>query len=196
VYTIAIEGAGKGEQSSFFRMSDELLRRYGQNPIRKQQRGHNCSAAVRDRLVIIFLDPGQFAELMAIWYAVKMIQDLEKPTRLQDNREDPANYVEETKMYTIVSDSQSALKAIAKSAAKSGQTIVNRIFEQVHTLRKQHIQVRLCWVLGHANNEGNEAADQLAKQAVSAKEDHDFKMLLSAYRKSTHQMIEKEWRDE
>jgi hypothetical protein len=30
VYTSAIEDAGKGEQASFFRLSDELLRRYGQ----------------------------------------------------------------------------------------------------------------------------------------------------------------------
>jgi len=50
---MVIEDAGKGEQSSFSRLSDELLRRYGQNLIRKQQRGHSSSTAVRDRLVDI-----------------------------------------------------------------------------------------------------------------------------------------------
>ena len=48
----------------------------------------------------------------------------------------------------------------------------------------------------HANNEGNEAADQLAKQAVSTTADHGFRTPLSAYRRGLHQAIEKEWRDE
>jgi hypothetical protein len=36
VYTIAIEDAGEGEQSSFFRFSDELLCRYGRENRRRR----------------------------------------------------------------------------------------------------------------------------------------------------------------
>ena len=121
------------------------------------------------------------AELMAIWYATKMIQDLETQIRLQDDIDATVTTTNEATEYTIASDSQSALKAILKSAAKSGQTIIQRILDQVQSLKKWDVQVRLCWVPGHANNEGNEAADQLAKQAVSTAEDHDFRTPLSAY---------------
>ena len=136
------------------------------------------------------------AELIAIWYATKMIQDEEKQTRLQGNLEDAGPATDETKLYTIVSDSQSALKAIIKAAAKSGQAIIQRIQDQVQSLKKWNVSVRLCWVPGHADSEGNEAANQLAKQAVSATEDHYFRTPLSAYRRTLHQTIEKEWRDE
>ena len=136
------------------------------------------------------------AELMAIWYATKMIQDLETQIRLQGDIDATLTTTNEATEYTIVSDSQSALKAIIKSAAKSGQTIVQRVLDQVQSLNKWDVRVRLCWVPGHANNEGNKAADQLAKQAVSTTEDHDFRTPLSAYRKTVRQTIEKEWRDE
>ena len=136
------------------------------------------------------------AELMAIWYATKMIQDFETQTQLQEDIEAMVPTANEATAYTIVSDSQSALKAIITSAAKSGQTIVQRILDQVQSLKKWHIRVRLCWVPAHANVEGNEAADQLAKQAVSTTEDHDFRTPLSTYRRALHQTIEKEWRDE
>jgi ribonuclease HI len=136
------------------------------------------------------------AELMAIWYATKMIQDLETRTRLQDNVEAAGPAMDAIKTYTVASDSQSALKATIKAAAKSGQAIVQRILDQVQTLEKWNVRVRLCWVPGHANNEGIEAADRLAKQAVGNTEDHDFRTPLAAYRRALHQMIEKEWRDE
>ena len=129
------------------------------------------------------------AELIAIWYATTMIQDAETQTRLQVDIEVMVPTAKEVIVYTIVSDSQSALKAIIKTAAKSGQTIVQRILDQVRSLKKWDIRVQLCWVPGHANNEGNEAADQLAKQAVSTTEDHDFRTPLSAYRRVLHQTI-------
>ena len=119
------------------------------------------------------------AELMAIWYATKMIQELETQVRLPSILKllQPPT----TKLRYTPLSVQSALNAIVKSAAKSGQSIVQRILDQVQTLEEGHIRVRLFWVPGHANNEGNEAADHLAKQAVSASEDHDFRTLLSTH---------------
>ena len=69
---------------------------------------------------------------------------------------------------------------------------MQRILEQVKTLKKQQVRVRLYWVPGHAGNTGNEAADQLTKRAVSVREDHNFRTPLSIYRKEVHQAIERE----
>ena len=132
------------------------------------------------------------AEIMAIWYATKMIQDLEIQIRLQDNIDTTVTTTNKATEYTIASDSQSALKATLESAAKSGQTIIQRILDQVQSLKKWDVQVRLYWVPGHTNNEKNEATDQLAKQVVRTTEDHDFRIPLSTYRKAVRQTIKKE----
>lgn len=136
------------------------------------------------------------AELIAIWSAMRKIQNTKTPTQTLEDAEEPETTFDETRTYTIVSDSQSALRAIVKRAVKSGQTIVRQILDEVQRLKTQHILVRLLWVPGHANNAGNEAADQLAKQAITTREDHDFRTPLSAFRKDIHQTIEQEWRAE
>jgi HPt (histidine-containing phosphotransfer) domain-containing protein len=125
-----------------------------------------------------------------------MIRDEQSQTRPQESTEATPVNTARAKRYTIVSDSQSALRAIASSAANSGQAIVQHILEQLETLKKQQVRVRLCWVSGHAGNAGNEAADQLAKRAVNAREDHNFRTPLSWYRKEAYQAIEREWRNE
>ena len=131
-------------------------------------------------------------ELIAIWSAVGKIQDSKIPTQAPEDAKKTETTFHETKTYTSVSDSQSALKSIIKRAVKSGQTIVRRILDEVKMLKTQHILVRLFWVPGHANNPGNEATDQLAKQAVTMSEDHYFRTPLSAFRKEIHQKIERE----
>ena len=58
LYIAAIEDTRKGHESSFFRMSDELLRRHGVAPTRRYGNGFGVSSAVKDRLVeLILLDP-------------------------------------------------------------------------------------------------------------------------------------------
>ena len=57
LYKVAIEDAGKGDESSFFCLSDELLRRYGKSPTRRYDKGFGASSTVKDRLVeLILLD--------------------------------------------------------------------------------------------------------------------------------------------
>ena len=58
VYRAAVDDAGEGENSTFFRLSDELLRQSGVAPIRKHAK-HYCNAsAVLDRLTdLIFSSP-------------------------------------------------------------------------------------------------------------------------------------------
>jgi hypothetical protein len=43
---------------------------------------------------------------------------------------------------------------------------------------------------------GNETADQLVKQAISSREYHGFRHLLSAFRRTQHKNVEDEWRRE
>ena len=60
LYATAIEDAKKGQNSTFFCLSDERIRQYGQSPIRKCYTGYGPSSAVRDRLIdLLFLDPEQ-----------------------------------------------------------------------------------------------------------------------------------------
>jgi len=65
---------------------------------------------------------------------------------------------------TIYSDSEAALKAILTAKTTSGL-----VWETMIKLQSPSIQnrVRLLWNPGHSNIEGNEMADNLAKQAAT-----------------------------
>ena len=128
------------------------------------------------------------AELIAISQAIEIIE--------KENVDETREGTDQEKTVTIVSDSQSAIRAIANPSGKSGQGIVRRTLDRVNALRERRIKLRLRWIPGHSGNAGNEAADQLAKQAVSSQEDHDFDRLLSTFRRTGHQKIEDEWRRE
>lgn len=81
-------------------------------------------------------------------------------------------------------------------APRPGQTIVHRILDHVQALKSREIKVRLCWIPGHKGNIGNQLADQLAKQAVSANENHNFRHPVSTYKGATCAKIAEEWRSE
>jgi hypothetical protein len=104
--------------------------------------------------------------------------------------------IDQEKTFTVVSDSQTAIRAISNPTSKSGQEIVRQILQQVKALRKRRIKVRLHWIPGHSGNKGNETADLLAKQAVNAEEHHEFRHLVSAHRRRSHQKIQNEWQHE
>jgi hypothetical protein len=64
LYTAAVEDARRGQESSFFRLSDERLRQNGQVPVRKCYKGYGWSSTVIDRLVdLMFLDPQHYLQI-------------------------------------------------------------------------------------------------------------------------------------
>jgi ribonuclease HI len=78
-----------------------------------------------------------------------------------------------------VSDSKSALQAIANPASRSGQQIVYSILKAARHLKTQGVALRLQWVPGHCDNPGNNTADRLAKEAVSPDRMYLFQNLVS-----------------
>ena len=58
VYQAAVNDAGEGENSTFFRLSDELLRQSGVTSVRKYAKNYCNASAVLDRLTdLIFSSP-------------------------------------------------------------------------------------------------------------------------------------------
>ena len=128
-------------------------------------------------------------ELIAIFFAILMIlRDYVWQTATQDDI---------TRQYTIFSDSNAALQAIAKPQRRSAQHIVKRIIKEAERLNKSRgIELHLAWVPGHEGIQGNELADQEAKAAVERPRERHFAPLLSAHRHSVRELIQKQWQEE
>ena len=58
---------------------------------------------------------------------------------------------------------------------KSSQDIARYILGLVKALQEQRIWLQLHWIPGHSGNRGNKTTDQLAKEAVSPREDYNFR---------------------
>ena len=67
---------------------------------------------------------------------------------------------------TIFLDSQAAIKKIRNANSGAGQAIASQIHERTQQLIDRGHTVVIRWVPGHAGVEGNEVADQAAKQAA------------------------------
>ncbi|KAJ8147650.1 hypothetical protein LV162_008857, partial [Aspergillus fumigatus] len=97
---------------------------------------------------------------------------------------------------TILTDSMSALQAIANSWNKSGQRIIQAILQSARELNTRGIPLHLQWVPGHCDDPGNDAADRLAKEAVGPDKLHPFQHLLSREKGYIRRKIREEWRQE
>jgi tubulin alpha len=96
----------------------------------------------------------------------------------------------------IFTDSQAAMKSLAKPKRQSGQAIIKRILDEMDTLyltTTSHA-LQFEWVPGHVGIEGNEKADQAAKSAAIEKINTATQqtILKSARANAIHQAIEQE----
>lgn len=106
------------------------------------------------------------AELIGIYQAIELIATKD----ISDQH---------PRVVTILSDSKSALQALAKPSNRSGQQIVYTILKAVENLKSQNVGIRLQWIPGHCNNPGNDIADRLAKEAVGPQPSHAFRNLFT-----------------
>lgn len=67
----------------------------------------------------------------------------------------------------IATDSQGALKSLAKPRQQSGQFIIRSIFRKVKTLKDKGFQLQFHWVPAHEGIMGNELAHQAALEATT-----------------------------
>ena len=70
--------------------------------------------------------------------------------------------------WRIYTDSQSAIKATNNPHRQSGQTIVKDFLDCVDDINDKypHLHIKIIWIPGHAEIEGNERADAEAKKAA------------------------------
>lgn len=68
--------------------------------------------------------------------------------------------------FAILSDSQASIKALNSTVISTG--LVSECLTSIQNLTK-HNKLRLCWVPGHKGIEGNEVADELARQGANTR---------------------------
>jgi hypothetical protein len=94
----------------------------------------------------------------------------------------------------IFSDSQPAMKSLAKPKRQSGQAIIERILDEIDALylTTPTYAMQLEWVPGHIGIDGNEKAHQAAKSAAIEKINPALQptILKSAWANEIHQAIE------
>jgi len=125
------------------------------------------------------------AELIGIHQAIGMIADQVSGGQMGNHPQGQT--------LTILSDSQSALLAIARPSNTSGQHIVHSILGAAGSLTAHSIRLRLQWIPGHSDNPGNDAADRMAKAAVGSDEPHQFRHLASQQKRANEDKIVTEW---
>ena len=70
--------------------------------------------------------------------------------------------------WRIYTDNQAAIKAIDNPHRQSGQAIIKDFLDCVDDIKDKypHLRIKIIWISGHAEIEGNERADAEAKKAA------------------------------
>ncbi len=132
------------------------------------------------------------AELIGISLALQKILDW----RRQHTEAGPSTLV-------IFTDNQAAILSIIRPGNQSGQQVIRMIVQLISWLRELTVQVQIHWVKSHADVEGNEIADRLAKEATGWRESGNRRPpvgqpimegfdLRSACKRTIHQKLRKE----
>jgi ribonuclease HI len=74
----------------------------------------------------------------------------------------------------IFTDSQAALNRIQHNEPAPGQTWASAIIRSTEDISRQNIQLEFRWIPEHAGIEGNETADQLAKDAAAPENEEEL----------------------
>ena len=94
---------------------------------------------------------------------------------------------------------RSALQAIQNARNRSGQRIVHAITQAAYKIQAVKVRIRLQWIPGHREDVGNDAADQLAKEAAKPGKTHPFRPLLSRknvfIRSKINAQRDQEWKE-
>lgn len=131
------------------------------------------------------------AELIAIRGALDLVLGQVMTTGSSDEEGQA-----ESRTYTIVSDSKSALQSLREPRRGSGQEIVEAIAHMVKSLGTCGARIALLWVPSHCGIQGNEEADRMAKEAVGTYESHGFGKSVRTQRAAYRRSMLEEWREE
>jgi ribonuclease HI len=102
------------------------------------------------------------AELYAIWIALRAARDNQDAWAAHLTR------LGGPQVITIFTDAQAALKRIRDDEAGPGQWLARRIIRVERQLRQKGWLTEFRWIPGHKGIEGNEVADQWAKEGAGA----------------------------
>lgn len=91
----------------------------------------------------------------------------------------------ETRITTVslYSDNQAGIQAIGSFKSSPGHYLIDAFLKQIHRIVKKypHCVITVRWVPGHKGVQGNEVADEIAKEAASSGSSYD-KVLPSHFR--------------
>lgn len=105
------------------------------------------------------------AELYGIDQALEIALRAGRP-RARPTSQATRQYLAQIQKINVWSDSKSAIMRIEHVRPGPGQWLARRIHENAKKLQELGISVNVRWAPGHTNIEGNEKADEVAKQAA------------------------------
>jgi hypothetical protein len=98
--------------------------------------------------------------------------------------------------FTIVSNSRSALQAIARPSNTTGQETIRKTLDKAEGLKNQGIQIELQWIPGRSGTPGSDAANKAAQEVAGLEEQHDCRRPLTSQKQLNKIQMLKEWHRE